>query len=162
MSNQNGGLLFFAGFVTGGVIGASLALLLAPQSGQETRDQIRDKGIELRDGAVEGFTETSQRAQTQIATWQEALEKGKHNAVEAPWLSNHYLKEVAVLSGVQAQPVWMRAAQAVSASLQVACDVNGTDAAVGLRAPANDDGELCTLPRGLGGFARVGLVRSPQ
>ena len=83
MSNQNGGLLFFAGFVSGGVIGASLALLLAPQSGQETRDQIRDKGIELRDGAVESFTETSQRAQTQISTWQEALEKGKHNAVEA-------------------------------------------------------------------------------
>lgn len=83
MSNQNGGLLFFAGFATGGVIGASLALLLAPQSGKETRDQISDKGIELRDGAVEGFTETSQRAQTQIATWQEALEKGKHNAVEA-------------------------------------------------------------------------------
>jgi gas vesicle protein len=83
MSNHNGGLLFFAGLVTGGVIGASLALFLAPQSGKETRDQIRDKGIELRDGAVEGFTETSQRAQTQIATWQEALEKGKHNAVEA-------------------------------------------------------------------------------
>ena len=80
MSNQNGGLLFFAGFVTGGLIGASLALLLAPQSGQETRDQIRDKGIELRDGAVEGFTETSQRAQAQIATWQEAIEKGKHSA----------------------------------------------------------------------------------
>ena len=83
MSNQNSGLLFFAGFVTGSLVGASLAVLLAPQSGEETRDQIRDKGIELRDGAVEGFTETSQRAQTQIATWQEALEKGKHNAVEA-------------------------------------------------------------------------------
>jgi gas vesicle protein len=44
MSNQNSSLLFLAGLVTGSVVGASLALLLAPQSGEETRGQIRDKG----------------------------------------------------------------------------------------------------------------------
>ena len=90
MSNQNSGLPFFAGLVTGGVFGASLALLLAPQSGEDTRGQIRDKGFELRDkgfelrdGAVEGLTEAGHRAQAQVATWQEALEKGKHNAAAA-------------------------------------------------------------------------------
>ena len=90
MSNQNSGALFLAGLVTGGLVGASLALLLAPQSGEETRNQIRDKGYELRDKgyelrdeAVEGLTAVGHRAQAQVATWQEALEKGKHDAAVA-------------------------------------------------------------------------------
>jgi gas vesicle protein len=83
MSNQNSSLLFLAGLVTGSVVGASLALLLAPQSGEETRGQIRDKGYELRDGAVEGLTEAGHRAQAQVATWQDAFEKGKHSATQA-------------------------------------------------------------------------------
>ena len=83
MSNQNSGALFFAGLVTGGLVGASLALLLAPQSGAETRGQIKDKGVELKDGAVEGLAEAGQRAQAQVAAWQETLETGKHSATEA-------------------------------------------------------------------------------
>ena len=83
MSNQNSGALFFAGLVTGGLVGASLALLLAPQSGAETRGQIKDKGVELKDGAVEGLTEVGHRAQAQVTAWQETLETGKHSATEA-------------------------------------------------------------------------------
>jgi gas vesicle protein len=83
MSNQNSGLLFLAGLVTGGLAGAGVALLLAPQSGAETRGQIRDKSIELKDGAVEGLTEAGHRAQAQVAAWQETFETGKHNATEA-------------------------------------------------------------------------------
>ena len=44
---------FFAGFVVGGVVGAVAALLLAPQSGEETRTLIHDRSIELKDKAVE-------------------------------------------------------------------------------------------------------------
>ena len=40
---------FVTGFMVGGLIGAAVALLLAPQSGEETREMIRDKGVELRD-----------------------------------------------------------------------------------------------------------------
>lgn len=40
---------FLAGFVLGGLAGAFTALLLAPQSGEETRTQIRDKSIELKE-----------------------------------------------------------------------------------------------------------------
>ena len=52
MSSQNRGARFFAGLVTGGLVGAGLALFLAPQSGEKTRIQIRDKGLELRDEAA--------------------------------------------------------------------------------------------------------------
>ncbi|MCX6072598.1 MAG: YtxH domain-containing protein [Chloroflexi bacterium] len=43
---------FLVGFVVGGLAGAAAALLLAPQSGEETRTLIRDKSIELK-GQVE-------------------------------------------------------------------------------------------------------------
>jgi gas vesicle protein len=44
---------FFAGLMIGGLVGAAVALLLAPQSGEETRVIIKDKSIELKDKAVE-------------------------------------------------------------------------------------------------------------
>lgn len=42
-----------AGIVIGGLAGAGAALLFAPQSGRETREQIQQKTIELRDRTAE-------------------------------------------------------------------------------------------------------------
>lgn len=45
-----------AGLLVGGVVGAAVMLLLAPQSGKATRDQIQQKSIDLREqtaGALE-------------------------------------------------------------------------------------------------------------
>ncbi len=50
MSSQNSVTLFFTGMVIGGLVSAGLALLLVPQSGEETRAIIKDKSIELREG----------------------------------------------------------------------------------------------------------------
>ncbi len=44
---------FFAGLIVGGLVGAAVALLTAPQSGEETRTLLHDRGIELKDKAVE-------------------------------------------------------------------------------------------------------------
>jgi gas vesicle protein len=44
---------FLIGFIIGGLTGAVSALLMAPQSGVETRTIIREKAIELRDRASE-------------------------------------------------------------------------------------------------------------
>ena len=41
------------GMLIGGLAGAVTMLLLAPQSGKETRMQIQEKGIELRDRTTE-------------------------------------------------------------------------------------------------------------
>jgi len=54
--------MFLIGFVVGGVAGAVAALLLAPQSGEETRTLIKDKSIELRDMAAEEVDMLATRA----------------------------------------------------------------------------------------------------
>jgi len=54
---------FFAGLVVGGLVGAAVALLLAPQSGEETRTMIKDKSIELKDRAVEYGQDARLRAE---------------------------------------------------------------------------------------------------
>lgn len=46
---------FLAGIVVGGLTGAVAAILLAPQSGKETREQIRKKAAELRDQTTSSF-----------------------------------------------------------------------------------------------------------
>ena len=53
MSDHDDFGAFLIGFLVGGVAGAVAALLLAPQSGEETRALIKDKSIELRDMAAE-------------------------------------------------------------------------------------------------------------
>ncbi len=54
---------FFTGLVVGGLVGAAVALMLAPQSGEETRAQIRQRSIELRDQAEETAEDARRRAQ---------------------------------------------------------------------------------------------------
>jgi gas vesicle protein len=58
---------FLSGFVVGGLVGAVAALLLAPQSGEDTRTMIRDKSIELKtqveDTAAEVRTKAEHLAQ---------------------------------------------------------------------------------------------------
>ncbi len=59
-------LSLFSMFVVGGMIGAGVALLMAPQSGRRTRSKIRDKGEELRERAVETAEDTRHLASHKI------------------------------------------------------------------------------------------------
>ncbi len=54
---------FLAGFVVGGLVGAVAALLLAPQSGEETRTLIRDKSIELKSQVEETAADARAKAE---------------------------------------------------------------------------------------------------
>jgi len=54
---------FLVGFIVGGLTGAVVSLLFAPQSGEETRALIRDKSIEIRDKAAETTEEALARAE---------------------------------------------------------------------------------------------------
>jgi gas vesicle protein len=74
MSDNNDFAAFFVGMIVGGLVGAATALLLAPQSGEETRTMIRDKGIELKDKAVEVGQDVQLRAEKALEDTREQLE----------------------------------------------------------------------------------------
>ena len=73
---------FLSGFLIGGLMGAATAILMAPQSGEETRAmmhdkgiEVRDKGIELKDKAVATADETRAQAEELARTVQERTEE---------------------------------------------------------------------------------------
>jgi len=69
MSDRDEFGAFLVGFIVGGLTGAVVSLLFAPQSGEETRALIKDKSIELRDKAS--------------VTAEQALQKAEAAATEA-------------------------------------------------------------------------------
>ena len=91
MSDDSHGWEFFTGFLLGTVVGAAAALLLAPQTGEETREVIRERGIELQ-GRMGQTTEEARsraadaqdRSRTLLAEQksrlQDAIDQGKEAA----------------------------------------------------------------------------------
>ena len=67
MSDRDEFGAFLVGFIVGGLSGAVVALLFAPQSGEETRALIKDKSIELRDKAQQTAEEALARAEATAA-----------------------------------------------------------------------------------------------
>src|SRR5262245_1634718 len=67
MSDRDEFGAFLVGFIVGGLTGAVVALLFAPQSGEETRALIKDKSIELRDKAQQSAEEALERAEAAAA-----------------------------------------------------------------------------------------------
>jgi len=54
---------FLAGLVLGSLVGAAMAMLMAPASGSDTRRQIREKSLELRSQAEHQVEEARKRAE---------------------------------------------------------------------------------------------------
>jgi len=101
-SKASTGFAFLAGLILGGLTGAVVALLFAPQSGEETRRQLQEKGIELRERAETSAAQVRERyedlavevrakaeevsergreiLETRKAQLQEAVEEGKKRA----------------------------------------------------------------------------------
>jgi gas vesicle protein len=63
-------------YVIGVLIGAGVALLMAPQSGQDTRNLLLNKGTEVKDRAVGTVGDTRERASR-------ALDEVTHQAKES-------------------------------------------------------------------------------
>jgi len=92
--NNNRGLEFLTGLALGGIAGAATALLMAPASGEETREEIRSRGVELKhrgeafgDEAKEQLEKAAKEGQKRMSDVQErtghALEEQKTRFVEA-------------------------------------------------------------------------------
>ncbi len=114
MSDENDFGNFVSGFVVGGLIGAAMALLLAPQSGEETRTVIREKGIELRDRAAVTAEEARLRAEKALEDARlradQAAEEVRLRADELSRLISERASELqqrgqSVLDGQKSRPV---------------------------------------------------------
>ncbi len=62
--HTNNTLGVLGGMLIGALAGAATALLLAPQSGKDTRKQIQEKGVELRDRTTELVEDTVAQVRT--------------------------------------------------------------------------------------------------
>jgi gas vesicle protein len=74
MSDNTGSKMFFS-FLTGAAIGAGLALLFAPQSGKETRRQIKDFSEKLGGEVKEGVDRIGEKAKDFIEGAKETFSK---------------------------------------------------------------------------------------
>jgi gas vesicle protein len=103
---------FLVGFVVGGLTGAVVALLFAPQSGEETRALIKDKSIELRDKAQVSAEEALARAE-QLAA--DARLRAEELTKEARERATELANEVRERGTVLASEVRERGKSAVDA-----------------------------------------------
>lgn len=72
MSEEHGysGASVALGFILGGVLGASLAMLFAPESGRRTRERLRDLAADVRDKSLDVTEDLREKAE-------EAMERGR-------------------------------------------------------------------------------------
>lgn len=70
-SNSGDTGAFLAGFVIGGLVGAAAALIMAPQSGEQTRAQIAERGEYLRRTGEERIKEYRSTAESYAGQAQE-------------------------------------------------------------------------------------------
>ena len=73
---------FLVGFIVGGLTGAVVALLFAPQSGEETRAVIREKSIELTDQAKVEAQKARQQAEVYAADAKVKVQEYSQKAVK--------------------------------------------------------------------------------
>jgi gas vesicle protein len=84
MSEERGysGAAVALGFILGGALGASLALIFAPESGRRTRERLRDLASEVRDRTLDLSEDLRDKAEEAVERGREAYEE-KRSIVSA-------------------------------------------------------------------------------
>jgi gas vesicle protein len=73
---------FAAGVITGAIVGAGLALLLAPKSGAALRDELSDSWISLREAVGRRYRELAERTGIELDNLQQQIDQTA-NVVES-------------------------------------------------------------------------------
>jgi gas vesicle protein len=119
MSDRDEFGAFLVGFIVGGLTGAVVSLLFAPQSGEETRALIKDKGIELRDKAS--------------VTAEEAMARAEAAAAEARARADELAKELGERGKIALDDARAKSKEVVD---------RGKDAVEAIRKPKKGEGEV--------------------
>jgi gas vesicle protein len=79
MSEERGysGSAVALGFILGGVLGASLAMLFAPESGRRTRERLRDLAADVRDKTIDLTEELRDKTEDALERSRETIEEKK-------------------------------------------------------------------------------------
>jgi gas vesicle protein len=81
--DRNVALNFLAGMGVGALVGAMAALLLAPKSGKETRDDIRTAADDLKEKADKAMHDLSESSEELVQKSKEILESTKCKVQQA-------------------------------------------------------------------------------
>jgi gas vesicle protein len=73
---------FLAGFIFGGLVGAATALILAPQSGRTTRQQIANIGNDVREESIERYENMRDMADSYAREYRDMAESVVHDTRE--------------------------------------------------------------------------------
>ncbi len=94
MSENNSGTNSVLAFLIGGAIGATLALLYAPESGEETRKRIREGVGKMKERTKEGYDAALHDLEERLEAIKVSV-KDKRDEVKAAYDAgkNAYLKE---------------------------------------------------------------------
>lgn len=77
--NYDRGFGFIGGLLLGGVIGAAIALLMAPASGEETREQIRAEGVALKQRGQDFGNDRVHDAQNMVKQGQKSVSEAQEH-----------------------------------------------------------------------------------
>ena len=72
---SNGSSMFLLGAIAGAVVGAGVALLVAPKSGAETREDLTAGYASLRDTVARRYKEVADRASAALDSLEEKSEE---------------------------------------------------------------------------------------
>lgn len=100
--DRNVALNFLAGLGVGALVGAVAALLLAPQSGKDTRDDIKSVADDMREKADKVISDISVSSEELVQKSKEILESTKSKVQQAIETGKH---AVARKSGEESEPV---------------------------------------------------------
>lgn len=78
MATENNGSNFFTGLLLGGIIGAVLGLLFAPQPGEKTREQLREKADEFASLGKSAWEEGKEAATQKGEELKTKLDQARH------------------------------------------------------------------------------------
>jgi gas vesicle protein len=81
-NDSDNGVGFAAGVITGAIVGAGVALLLAPRSGAELRDEVGESWRTLRDAVGRRYRDLADRAGVDLDNIQEKIDQAA-DAIES-------------------------------------------------------------------------------